>query len=54
MGATDTVFAQKAKELGVSITSHLYGAGRHSWPAWTREMHTAWPKIMAAIGAKRV
>ncbi|GAB3958410.1 alpha/beta hydrolase family protein [Actinoallomurus acanthiterrae] len=54
VGATDVTFLQKAQQLGIPITSHIYGNGRHAWPAWIREMHNAWPKLMAAIGAKRV
>ncbi|MFC5182898.1 alpha/beta hydrolase [Actinomadura harenae] len=47
-------FAKRARQLHIPITAHMYGPGRHSWPYWKREMHTAWPQIMKAIGAKPV
>ncbi|MEU5877203.1 alpha/beta hydrolase family protein [Spirillospora sp. NPDC047279] len=54
IGPTVQQFAQRAKQLGVPITAHIYGNGRHSWPYWKREMHTSWPLMMKAIGARRV
>ncbi|MEV5570426.1 alpha/beta hydrolase family protein [Spirillospora sp. NPDC052269] len=47
-------FANQARKLHIPITSHMYGPGRHSWPYWKREMHSAWPQIMQSIGAKPV
>jgi S-formylglutathione hydrolase FrmB len=54
IGPTVAQFAKRAKELGIPITAHLYGDGRHSWPYWKREMHTAWPAMMKTLGAKPV
>jgi S-formylglutathione hydrolase FrmB len=54
IGPTVEQFAARAKRLGVPITAHIYGDGRHSWPYWKREMHTAWPMMMKTLGAKRV
>ncbi|KAB2350988.1 alpha/beta hydrolase [Actinomadura rudentiformis] len=53
IGPTAKEFVQRARQLRVPITSHIYGNGRHSWPYWKREMHTAWPLMMKALGAKR-
>ncbi|MFG1998462.1 alpha/beta hydrolase [Spirillospora sp. NPDC048911] len=53
IGPTVKDFAARAKQLRVPITAHIYGNGRHSWPYWKREMHTAWPQMMKTIGAKR-
>ncbi|WP_051467235.1 alpha/beta hydrolase [Actinomadura oligospora] len=47
-------FVNQARKLHIPITAHMYGPGRHSWPYWKREMHTAWPQMMQAIGAKPV
>ncbi|MFD0683591.1 alpha/beta hydrolase [Actinomadura fibrosa] len=54
IGPTVQAFAAEAKRQNVQITAHIYGDGRHSWPYWKREMHTAWPSMMKAIGAKPV
>ncbi|TDD91364.1 alpha/beta hydrolase [Actinomadura rubrisoli] len=54
IGPTVQAFAKEAKRQNVQITAHIYGNGRHSWPYWKREMHTAWPSMMKAIGAKPV
>ncbi|WP_067491057.1 alpha/beta hydrolase [Actinomadura hibisca] len=52
IGPTVRDFANEAKRQKVKITAHIYGNGRHSWPYWKREMHTAWPSMMQTIGAK--
>jgi S-formylglutathione hydrolase FrmB len=54
IGATNVVFRDRLRRLGIPVTAHLYGPGTHSWPYWNREMKTAWPLLMAAIGATRV
>ncbi|WP_067827662.1 alpha/beta hydrolase [Actinomadura kijaniata] len=54
IGPTVKAFVEEAKRQKVSVTSHIYGPGSHSWPYWQREMHTAWPQIMKTLGAKRV
>ncbi|MFC9976358.1 alpha/beta hydrolase [Spirillospora sp. NPDC127200] len=47
-------FVGRAKELGISVSTDLYGSGSHSWPYWKREMHKTWPSMMKAIGAAPV
>ncbi|MBW8482379.1 alpha/beta hydrolase [Actinomadura parmotrematis] len=54
IGATNKEFLARAQQLGIKIQSHIYTDGSHTWPYWQREMHTAYPSIMAAIGAKKV
>ncbi|WP_433330496.1 alpha/beta hydrolase [Spirillospora sp. CA-294931] len=54
IGMTAKEFAARARVLGIPVQTHIYGNGRHSWPYWKREMHTAWPSMMKALGAKRV
>jgi S-formylglutathione hydrolase FrmB len=53
-GATNIAFRKRLRELGIPVTAHLYGPGTHSWPYWKREMRSAWPSLMSAIGATRV
>ncbi|MBO2452892.1 esterase family protein [Actinomadura barringtoniae] len=53
IGPTVKDYVARARQLHVPITAHIYGNGRHSWPYWKREMHTSWPLIMKAIGARR-
>lgn len=54
IGPTVQAFAAEAKRQRVPIIAHVYGDGRHSWPYWKREMHTAWPHMMKALGARQV
>lgn len=54
VGATTISFVQRLRKLGIPATTHLYGNGLHQWLYWQREMHTAWPLMMTAIGAGRV
>ncbi|WP_344594521.1 alpha/beta hydrolase family protein [Actinomadura vinacea] len=51
IGPTVREFAARAKQVGVPVTAHIYGDGRHAWPYWKREMHTAWPVMMKTLGA---
>jgi S-formylglutathione hydrolase FrmB len=46
-------FVQRARSVGVSVTTNFYGPGSHSWPYWQREMHRTWPTMMRAIGARK-
>lgn len=46
-------FAQELRKAGVDVTAHLYLAGTHSWPYWQRELHRAWPSVLAALRAAR-
>ncbi|WP_394831640.1 esterase family protein [Pendulispora rubella] len=50
LGDMNTAFAQRLRALGADATIHLYGPGTHSWPYWQRELHTAFPMLMDAIG----
>ncbi|MBW8482980.1 alpha/beta hydrolase [Actinomadura parmotrematis] len=52
VGATVRDFVAEARRRRIPVTSHLYGPGRHAWPYWQREMHTAWPLMMRALGAR--
>jgi S-formylglutathione hydrolase FrmB len=54
IGVTNIAFRKRLRELAIPVTAHLYGPGTHSWPYWNREMKSAWPLIMRAIGATRV
>jgi S-formylglutathione hydrolase FrmB len=51
IGQTNIVFRDRLRRLGIPVTAHLYGPGTHSWPYWEREMRSAWPLLMGAIGA---
>lgn len=53
VGATNTALVARLRKLHIPVTAHLYGNGWHQWAYWQRETHTAWPKIMKAIGAHR-
>lgn len=52
VGLTNIAFRDRLWELGIPFTDHLYGPGTHSWPYWERELHSAWPLMMQAIGAE--
>jgi S-formylglutathione hydrolase FrmB len=52
-GQTNIAFRARLRELGIPVTAHLYGPGTHSWPYWRREMGSAWPLMMSAIGATK-
>ncbi len=43
----------RLRELGGDVTAHLYGAGRHAWPYWERELHESLPMLMDALTADR-
>jgi S-formylglutathione hydrolase FrmB len=53
-GETTVSFVKELKRLGIPATTHIYQDGWHNWEAWQPEMHTAWPLMMSAIGAKPV
>lgn len=53
IGENNREFARRLQELGIPHTAHLYGDGRHNWPAWIREARAVWPTLMQAIGARR-
>lgn len=52
-GYSDSLFRDKLKRAKIPYTAHLYGDGRHNWPAWVRELGYAWPGMMSAIGARK-
>ncbi|WP_106396966.1 alpha/beta hydrolase [Actinocorallia populi] len=52
-GYTNQYFKRRLNSLKIPHVSHLYGKGRHNWPAWRRETAFVWPRIMKTIGAKR-
>jgi len=49
-GVTTIEFRGRLRDLGIPVTAHLYGPGTHPWPYWQREMTSAWPLMMSAIG----
>ncbi|OLT25767.1 esterase [Actinomadura sp. CNU-125] len=53
IGANNKEFKKRLDELGIPHTAHIYGDGRHNWPAWVRESEFVWPSLMKAIGATR-
>jgi S-formylglutathione hydrolase FrmB len=42
-------FAEALRRAGVQTTAHLYVTGTHSWPYWQRELHLAWPSVIATL-----
>ena len=53
VGANNKDFRKRLDELKVPYTAHIYGDGRHNWPAWRRESTFIWPTLMKSIGARR-
>ncbi|GAA4089475.1 alpha/beta hydrolase [Actinomadura miaoliensis] len=54
IGANNKDFRKRLDALRIPYTAHIYGDGRHNWPAWRREASSVWPAMMKAIGAKKV
>jgi S-formylglutathione hydrolase FrmB len=54
VGLTNIEFRNRLEELNIPVTAHLYALGTHSWPYWRRELASAWPLMMSAIGATKV
>jgi S-formylglutathione hydrolase FrmB len=54
VGSTNIAFRKRLRELNIPVTAHIYGPGTHSWPYWRRELGSAWPLMMSAIGATKV
>lgn len=44
-------FAERARAVGVEVTTDFYGPGTHSWPYWRRGLERALPMLMGSIGA---
>ncbi|RJL22722.1 esterase family protein [Bailinhaonella thermotolerans] len=53
IGRSNMDLARRLRSLGVRVTTHFYGDGWHQWRYWQREMHSIWPAMMSAIGARR-
>jgi len=51
VGANNKDFQKRLDELKIPYTAHIYGDGRHNWPAWVRESKFIWPTLMKSIGA---
>ncbi|MGP3928209.1 alpha/beta hydrolase [Streptomyces sp. 8N616] len=43
-------FADQLRAAGVDVTANFYPSGSHAWPYWERELHVAWPSVLAALG----
>ncbi|MGP4025750.1 alpha/beta hydrolase [Actinomadura sp. 3N407] len=54
IGANTKEFKKRLDALNIPHTAHIYGDGRHNWPAWIREAGFIWPTLMKSIGARRV
>ncbi|MDL4776659.1 MULTISPECIES: alpha/beta hydrolase [Thermomonosporaceae] len=52
IGANNKDFQKRLDELKIPYTAHIYGDGRHNWPAWIREAQFVWPAMMKSIGAQ--
>jgi S-formylglutathione hydrolase FrmB len=53
-GTIGRAFADRLKALGIPATVHFYTFGEHAWASWQTEMHTSYPLMMAAIGARKL
>ncbi|GAA2632326.1 alpha/beta hydrolase-fold protein [Actinomadura fulvescens] len=51
VGANNIDFRKRLDTVGVPYTAHVYGDGRHNWPAWIREAKFIWPTLMKSLGA---
>jgi len=54
IGANNKEFKKRLEQLNIPHTAHIYGDGRHNWPAWVRETRALWPTLMQAIGARKL
>ncbi|TDC65475.1 esterase family protein [Actinomadura sp. GC306] len=54
VGANNQEFKRRLDQLKIPYTAHIYGDGRHNWPAWIREAQSVWPALMKSIGARKV
>ncbi|MEU5885109.1 alpha/beta hydrolase family protein [Spirillospora sp. NPDC047279] len=53
IGANNNEFRKRLDQVGVPYTAHIYGDGRHNWPAWVRESKFIWPTLMKSLGATK-
>lgn len=54
VGSNNKDFQKRLDELNIPYTAHIYGDGRHNWPAWIRESTFIWPSLMESIGARKL
>ncbi|MEO5873563.1 MAG: alpha/beta hydrolase family protein [Streptosporangiaceae bacterium] len=52
-GYSDGYFKARLDKLKIPYIAHLYGDGRHNWPAWRREFGFVWPRIMTTLHARK-
>jgi diacylglycerol O-acyltransferase/trehalose O-mycolyltransferase len=45
-------FVGALQQAHIPVTTDFYGPGTHTWPYWQRDLHTAFPMLMQAIGAR--
>jgi S-formylglutathione hydrolase FrmB len=43
-------FLGRARAAGLSVRTHLYDGGTHTWPYWERELHRSWPLLADGLG----
>jgi diacylglycerol O-acyltransferase/trehalose O-mycolyltransferase len=46
-------FVAQLRRLHIPVRADLYGAGRHDWPYWQRELHRSLPVLIGAITRTR-
>ena len=42
-------FAERLRRLRIPVTTRFYGAGRHDWPYWERELRRALPLLLPPL-----
>ena len=45
-------FVAALQQARIPVTTDFYGAGKHAWPYWQRDLNTAFPMLMQSIGAE--
>jgi S-formylglutathione hydrolase FrmB len=50
LGEQTVALANRLRQQGVAVTTDFYGAGRHAWAYWQRELHRSFPMLMSALG----
>jgi diacylglycerol O-acyltransferase / trehalose O-mycolyltransferase len=46
-------FVGRLRRLHIPVRADFYGAGRHDWPYWQRELHRSLPMLLGAITRTR-
>ncbi|REE99914.1 alpha/beta hydrolase [Thermomonospora umbrina] len=49
VGRMNKAFVARLNELGIPVTSHIYGHGWHAWPEVNAELKNAWPLILRSL-----